>query len=81
MKGIAWGLIHNVQKGDIVQTLNDVIFDMDVYDEFGWELENIRTMKLNGTEISRKYLNFVLQKGDTVEIETLVGKVYTEEIR
>ena len=64
-----------------MQTLNDVIFDMDVYDEFGWELENIRTMKLNGTEISRKYLNFVLQKGDTVEIETLVGKVYTEEIR
>lgn len=64
-----------------MQTLNDVIFDMNVYDEFGWELENIKTMKLNGSEISRKYLNFVLQKGDTVEIETLAGNVYTEEIQ
>ncbi|MGF7048023.1 hypothetical protein J2T13_002529 [Paenibacillus sp. DS2015] len=69
------------QKGDTVQTLNDVIFDMDLYDEFGWELENVKTMKLNGLEISRKFLNFVLQKGDHVAIETVNGKVYTEEVR
>ncbi|MHA0855337.1 hypothetical protein [Paenibacillus sp. CMAA1364] len=64
-----------------MQTLSDVIFDMDVFDEFGWELENIKTMKLNGTEITVKYLNFVLQKGDTVEVETLAGKIYSEQIR
>lgn len=63
-----------------MQTLNDVIFDMDVNDEFGWELEHVKTMKLNGLEVSRKFLNFVLQKGDRVEIETLEGKVYIEKI-
>ncbi|OAB32514.1 hypothetical protein PMSD_16120 [Paenibacillus macquariensis subsp. defensor] len=63
-----------------MQTLNDVIFDMDLYDELGWELEHVKTMKLNGLEISRKFLNFVLQKGDRVEIETVDGKVYTEEV-
>ncbi|HEY2493075.1 MAG TPA: hypothetical protein VGI33_09210 [Paenibacillus sp.] len=63
-----------------MQTLNDVIFDMDVYDELGWELENVKVMKLNGLEISRKFLNFVLQKGDRVEIETVNGKAYTEEV-
>jgi hypothetical protein len=64
-----------------MQTLNDIIFDMDAYDEFGWELENIKIMKLNGLVISRKFLNFVLQKGDAVEIETLEGKVYIEIIQ
>ncbi|AJS58129.1 hypothetical protein [Paenibacillus sp. IHBB 10380] len=63
-----------------MQTLNDVIFDMDVYDELGWELENVKIMKLNGLEVSRKFLNFVLQKGDRVEIETVNGKVYMEEV-
>lgn len=63
-----------------MQTLNDVIFDMDVNDEFGWELENIKTMKLNGLEISHKFLNFVLQIGDRIEIVTIEGKVYTEEV-
>ncbi|OAB44370.1 hypothetical protein [Paenibacillus glacialis] len=64
-----------------MQTLNDVIFDMDLYDELGWELENVKTMKLNGLEISRKFLNFVLQKGDRVEIETVMGKVYVAEVQ
>lgn len=63
-----------------MQTLYDVIFDMDVHDEFGWELENVKTMKLNGLEINRKFLNFVLQLGDLVEIETVNGKVYTEVV-
>lgn len=63
-----------------MQTLYDVIFEMDVYDEFGWNLENIKTMKLNGLEISQKFLNFVLQKGDCVEIETMAGKVRTEVV-
>jgi hypothetical protein len=64
-----------------MQTLNDVIFEMDAFDEFGWELENIKIMKLNGLLITRKFLNFVLQKGDSVEIETLEGKVYIEIVR
>ncbi|MNO85668.1 hypothetical protein D3C76_770440 [compost metagenome] len=73
--------IGNEEKGDSMQTLYDVIFDMDIYDEFGWELENIKTIKLNGLEISRKFLNFVLHQGDLVEIVTLEEKVYTELLK
>ena len=63
-----------------MQTLSDVIFDLDVNDEFGWELENIQEMRYNGQVINDKFLNFVVQKGDVVEITTKDDKLYKQEI-